>query len=183
MPPATPLIKVQYVYSRLDYTMYFIPRSFRYVCTYTLYLFEKLKYNRILEQRKKVTLWRPKSDIHEFRLRGGVDVRDRHQCDGGGLHGLGWNNNDGKKTCCNPSVKSCSTTFQIGSFLHEASMTKDIGLKIRKKCSLGGRHTNTIVFIHLQPNFCCEKQILADQKMNGGVHLPKKFRKIKKLSR
>ena len=24
--------------------------------TYTLYLFEKLKYNRILEQRKKVTL-------------------------------------------------------------------------------------------------------------------------------
>ena len=117
MPPATPLIKVQYVYSRLDYTMYFIPRSFRYVRTYTLYLFEKLKYNRILEQRKKVTLWRPKSDIHEFRLRGGVDVRDRHQCDGGGLHGLGWNNNDGKKTCCNPSVKSCSTTFQIGSFL------------------------------------------------------------------
>ena len=24
----------------------------------------------------------------------------------------------------------------------------------------------TIVFIELQPNFCCEKQILADHKMN-----------------
>ena len=30
-------------------------------------------------------------------------------------------------------------------------------------------------------NFCCEKQSLADQKIKTGVHLPKKFRKIKKL--
>ena len=35
---------------------------------------------------RKLRLW-PKSDtyIHEFRLRRGVDVRDRYQCDGGSL--------------------------------------------------------------------------------------------------
>ena len=56
-----------------------------------------------------------------------------------------------------------------------------LGGNIKLKISVGA--TNTIDFFQLQPNICCEKQILADQKMNGGVHCQKKSRKIKKLSR